>query len=86
LVIDTTHFEDHAMGNGWGVPSGAQKHLVEWFTPSADGTSLDYHYVLTDPEYLAAPVIGDAVWTYAPDANFGPEPCDLAVARRFADR
>ena len=85
LVVDTTHFAPHAMGNGWGVPSGAQKHLVEWLTPNLEGTSLAYHYVLTDPEYLAAPVTGDAVWTYAPDASFGPERCDLAAARRFAD-
>jgi len=89
LVIDTTHFAYHGAGNGGGngigsgLPSSPQKHLIERFTPSADGTSLTYHFELTDPEYLASPKIGDVQFTYSPDAKFEFEKCDLDAARRF---
>jgi len=42
LVVDTRNFSDHPNGNG-GVPSGAQKHLVEYFELAADRTTLTYH-------------------------------------------
>ena len=63
-MIDTTHFADDAMGNGYGVPSGARKHLVERLTPTADGASLTYHFEETDSEYLGAPVAGDCANGY----------------------
>jgi hypothetical protein len=31
LVVDTRNFSDHPFGNRGGVPSGAEKHLVEYF-------------------------------------------------------
>lgn len=83
LVIDTTQFAYHSLGNAYGLPSGPRKHLLERLTPSADGKSLTYHFELSDPEYLAAPVSGEVRWTYRPDQKFAPLPCDPENARRF---
>jgi hypothetical protein len=83
LVIDTTHFSDNAMGNAYGLPSGARKHLVERLTPDGKG-ALTYHFELSDPEFLAAPVAGDVQWVFRPDSTYAALKCDLENARRFA--
>jgi len=83
LVIDTTRFTDNAMGNAYGLPSGARKHLVERLTPDGKG-ALTYHFELSDPEFLAAPVTGDAQWVFRPNATYSALKCDLENAGRFA--
>ena len=83
LIIDTTHFADNAMGNAYGLRSGARKHLVERLTPDGKG-ALTYHFELSDPEFLAAPVAGDVQWVYQPNATYAALKCDLENARRFA--
>lgn len=86
LIIDTTHFAYSWMGNSYGLPSSARKHLVERLTPDADGVSLTYHFELSDPEFLAAPVAGDARWLLRPDLAYAPPKCDLENASRFTRR
>ncbi|HEY2678159.1 MAG TPA: DUF6152 family protein [Steroidobacteraceae bacterium] len=83
LVIDTALFTYHVMGNSYGLPSGTQKHLVERLTPDGKG-GLTYHFVLTDPQYLAAPVEGDVQWVFRPSLAYAPPKCDLDNAKRFA--
>jgi hypothetical protein len=83
LVVDTRNFSDHPIGNRDGVPSGAQKHLVERFELSTDRTTLTYRFKLEDPEYLAAPFEDSAVWTHRPDLPYTAEKCDLENARRY---
>lgn len=85
LVVDTTHFSPHAMGHAFGTPSGEQKHLVERLTRNADGTRIAYHFEVSDPEFLAAPITGDAVWAYRPDLKLAQATCDLEAAQRFAE-
>jgi hypothetical protein len=86
FVIDTTHFAYSWMGNSYGLPSSARKHLVERLTPDADGVSLTYHFELSDPEFLAAPVAGDVRWLRRPNLAYAPPKCDLENASRFARR
>lgn len=86
LVMDTTHFSDHAMGNKWGVPSGSQKRLRERLTLSPDGKSITYSYELSDPEYLTDVIAGEALWIYRPDMEFETFECDLETSRRFLQR
>jgi hypothetical protein len=86
LVIDTTKFAYYAIGNGYGLPSGAKKHLVERLTPGTDGASLTYHFEMTDPEFLAAPVEGDVQWVFRPNLKYAPLKCDPENARRFIGR
>jgi hypothetical protein len=83
LLIDTTRFTDNAMGNAYGLPSGARKHLVERLTPDGKG-ALTYHFELSDPEFLAAPVMGDVQWVFRPNATYAALKCDLENAGRFA--
>ncbi len=83
LVVDTTHFADNNFGNGFGLPSSAQKHLQERITLSADGRSLNYQFTLTDPVYLAAPMTLESQLMYQPDASVIVDACDLESARRF---
>lgn len=85
LIIDTSVFADHNMGNFWGVPSGSQKRVEERITLNQDGKTLSYHFELTDPQYLASPVIGDSTWTYDPDLEFIVDDCDPVSATRFLD-
>jgi hypothetical protein len=83
LVIDTTHFADHAVGNANGLPGGSRKHLLERLTLNDAGTGVAYHFELSDPEFLAAPMTGDVEWAYRPDLVFAAVPCNLENARRF---
>jgi hypothetical protein len=83
LVIDTTRFTDNAMGNAYGLPSGAGKHLVERLTPDGKG-ALTYHFELSDPEFLVSPVGGDVQWVFRPNLTYSALKCDLENARRFA--
>jgi hypothetical protein len=85
LVVDTRNFSDHPSGNREGLPSGSQKHLVEYFELSADRTTLTYRFRLEDPEYLAAPVEGSAAWEHRPDLPYKAEECDLENARRYLE-
>jgi hypothetical protein len=83
LVIDTARFAYYALGNGYGLPSGPKKHLVERLTPGADGASLTYHFEMADPEFLAASVQGDVQWVFRPNLKYAPLKCDPENARRF---
>ena len=86
LVVDTTNFADHAAGNSFEIPSGADKNLLERLTLSDDGKRVSYEWVLEDPEYMTEPIVGDGSWEYRPDLERQPPECDLEVARRFIER
>jgi Family of unknown function (DUF6152) len=85
LVVDTTNFADHAAGNAFQIPSGAQKHVVERLTLSDDGKRVSYDYVLEDPEYMTEPIVGDGYWEYQPNLERQIVDCDPEVARRFTE-
>lgn len=80
LVVDTANFTDQETG---GIPSGAQRHLIERFSLGKDGKSLSYSYTLQDPEYLAAEVTGTAEMNYRPDLKLTSLECDQELAKRF---
>ncbi len=86
LVIDTSNFSEHGVGNAFEVPSGTAKHLIERLTLSDDGKRVTYEFELTDPEYLAAPVTGGVIWDYRPDLEPQRIECNKDVARRFLER
>jgi hypothetical protein len=83
LVVDTTRFSENRVGNAYGLPSGPRKHLIERLTSSADGRSLTYHFELSDPEFMTAPVSGDVQWLYRPDTAYAPEKCNPEIARHY---
>ena len=89
LVVDTTRFEDHRIGNNIpltdtrGIPSGAQRHVVERYRLSEDRTRLLIDFVVEDPEYLTKPLTAHIEWDYAPALELLPVDCDPEQARRF---
>ena len=86
LVVDTTNYEDHAAGNTFELPSGAQKHSIERLTLSEDGKRMEYSWTIEDPEYITAPVTGGGSWAYRPDLERQTLECDPEVAQRFMER
>jgi len=84
LVIDTTLFSDYRTGHrALGLPSGAQKHLVERFQLTEDGTQLTYDFVVEDPEYLHEPMTGGTVLDHAPNEAMIRSGCDPESARAW---
>ncbi len=83
LVVDTANFEDHPSPYQNGIPSGAQKHVVERFTMTDDGTGLVAEFVLEDPEYLVEPFQYARALTYSPEIDMSPFNCDIESTRRF---
>ena len=53
------------------------------FTLDADGQSLLYSFELTDPVYLAEPLIGELRWLYRPSVDFELVPCDPDATQSF---
>jgi hypothetical protein len=84
LVVDTVAFADFRAGNRSGIPSGAQKHVVERFRLSDDRTQMLVEYSVEDPEFLAEPMWGKIFWDYAPDRKLEPFDCDAENARLYA--
>jgi hypothetical protein len=84
LVVDTTLFADHRSTlPGTGLPSGAQKHVVERYALSDDGTGILIDFTLEDPEYLTEPFTGTLEWRYLPHLKMAAFDCDLEQATRF---
>ncbi len=83
LVVDTVHFTEHLFGNGYGLPSGLRKHVIERISLSEDRTQIIYSFVLEDPEYLTARVTGETQWQFRPDLEPLESTCDSEAARRF---
>ncbi len=75
LVIDTRHFRAHPDGNSAG-PSGSEKHLVERYTLSEDGTRIVIDFTLEDPEYLTSSVSHTYQWQHSPHITRLPHSCD----------
>jgi hypothetical protein len=84
LVVDTQRFSEHRSGNSIrGLPSSAEKRLVERFQLGEDGTFIHYSFRLEDPPYLEEPVTGTLELAYSPDFEFDYSPCDLESAQRY---
>ena len=82
LVVDTTHFRDHPEGNGRGVPSGAQKHMIERYSLSEDGRRTLIDVFIDDPEFLAEPFNGHTEMIYSPELELLRYDCDPVLSRQ----
>ena len=83
LIVDTRNFDDHRSPYQTGVPSGAQKHVVERYELSEDGTRVLVDFLLEDPEYLATSMTHTRELVYIPDHVMQSFDCDVESARRF---
>jgi len=66
LVVDTIHLAEHRDGNGGGVASSTERHVVERFSLSEDGTRALVDVVVEDPAYLAEPFVGHTEMMFVP--------------------
>jgi hypothetical protein len=83
LVVDTVAIADHRWGTARGVPSGADRHVVERYTLSEDGKMVTIDYVVEDPEYLTEAISGTIRWNHTPNLEWVTYDCDPEVAQRF---
>ena len=83
LVVDTTNFADHRSPYQIGVPSGGQKHVVERYRLTKDGTHMDVDYTLEDPEYLAKPLNNHRQLIHSPHLKMYPSDCDPEATKKF---
>jgi hypothetical protein len=85
LVVDTTLFTTHrSQFLGSGLPSGPDKHVVERYDLSDDGSRIVIEFRLDDPEYLAEPFTGTLSWYYAPHFDMLGFACDPEVSSRYS--
>ena len=78
LVVTTTHL-DWPWFNQQGIPQSEDAVLVERFTPSGDGSRLDYELTSTDPATFAEPVTRRKQWLYLPDQQVRPYECEAVT-------
>ena len=83
LVVDTTNFADNRSPYQNGIPSGAQKHVVERYRLHEDGTRLRVEFMLEDPEYIVVPMTHSRDLLYSPQLEMTPFDCDLEATRRY---
>jgi len=79
LVVDTIGLAEHRDGNGTGIPSSTQRHVVERYSISEDGTRAIVDVVVTDPVYLAEPFRGRTEMTYVPHLQLYRYDCNVAA-------
>lgn len=58
-----------------GIPQSDQMSLVERFSPSEDGSRLDYEMVVTDPVVFTEPFTLDRFWVWRPGERVRPFNC-----------
>ncbi len=73
LVVTTTKIRDARFR--LGIPLGEDLEIVERFTPSADGSRLDYRMTVTDPTVFLEPAEFETSWIYIPGATVEPYEC-----------
>ena len=83
LVVDTRNFVDHRSPYQTGVPSGAQKHVIERYQLTEDGTRIVVDFMLEDSEFLATPMTHSRELIFTPQMEVSRFDCDLEAARRF---
>lgn len=74
LVVTTTRINSGTF-NTRGVPLSLEARLEERFSPSADGSTLNYSVVIEDPVNLTAPVETGKKFLYLPEVTVQPYNC-----------
>ncbi|MGI9257887.1 MAG: DUF6152 family protein [Gammaproteobacteria bacterium] len=83
LVVDTRNFSDHRSPYQIGVPSGAQKYVVERYRLVSGGARMMLEFTLEDPEYIARSLTHSREMIYSPEMRLSSFDCDPVATRRF---
>jgi hypothetical protein len=81
LVVETTSLNEPYL-DARGEPMGPAAKLVERFSPSSDGSRLNYRLTITDPDSLTTPVEGKRSWVSRPNEHVMPFNCTVQNASR----
>jgi len=71
LVVTTSRI-DWPYLDPSGIPQGPSSRIVERFTPSNDGTRLNYTMTITDPATFTAPLELKRSWVWRPGESVKP--------------
>ena len=74
LVVETSAI-DWAYFDKEGIPQGDAMSIVERFTPSEDGSRLEYAMTVTDSEVFTGPVSLERHWVWRPGEVIRPYDC-----------
>ena len=74
LVVATTNIGANVL-DFLGTPFSSEIRLAERFTPSVDGSRLDYQLTITDPETMTEPLDVDRFWIWRPEIVVSPYEC-----------
>jgi hypothetical protein len=74
LVVETSRV-NYAFLDSSGVPLSANARFVERFTPTPDGSRLDYALTVTDPDSLRTPAEFRRYWVWRPGEKVLPYKC-----------
>ena len=83
LVVDTKNFADHRSPYQNGIPSGAQKHVVERYQLGENNARMAVEFMLEDSEYILGSMTHKRELIYSPQMNMSPFNCDLEATRRY---
>ena len=61
--------------NQLGIPLTESTTIVEHFTPTYDGSRLNYRAVITEPLSFSEPVVLEKFWLWLPEAHVEPFNC-----------
>lgn len=73
LVVTTDRIAEPAIQ--WTLPQSDQAEIVERFTPSEDGSRLDYELTVTDPVYMTEPLLFTKYWVAIEGTEIDPYDC-----------
>jgi len=74
LIVETTNIEA-AILEGRGTPHSSSIHLLERFTPTSNGSQLDYRVTVTDPVNFTEPFDKERYWIWRPEIPLGSYAC-----------
>ena len=74
-LVVTTNRISWAYFDQLGIPQSAQSEIVERFTPTPDGSRLDYLLTVTDPVNFTEPVRLRNYWIWVPETRRLPYEC-----------
>ena len=77
MLVVTTSRIDWPYFSQLGIPQSPAVEIVERFTPTADGSRLDYEMTVTDPATFTRPVVLATHWLWLPGVERLPYECTL---------
>ena len=76
-LVVTTGAIDWPFFNQTGIPQSEAVRIVERFTPTADGSRLNYQATIVEPVSFTVPVVLEKYWLWLPAAEVTPFNCTV---------